>query len=114
MPRDVKLYLSDILQAIQDIEQYSASAKDFEEFSGSAMRVHAILYNLEIIGEAAKNIPASMKKKYSYVEWRKMVGLRDIVAHEYFGVSLEIIWGVIKNNLSVVKEQIEGILGELE
>jgi uncharacterized protein with HEPN domain len=82
MPRDVKQYLEDILQAIRDIEQYTANVPDFVEFSSSAMRIHAILYNLEIIGEAAKKIPASMKKKYAYVEWRKMAGLRDIVAHE--------------------------------
>lgn len=77
------------------------------------MRVHAILYNLEIIGEAVKNIPAPLKKKHHYVEWRKMAGLRDIVAHQYFGISLEIVWGVIKSNLPVVKEQIEGILSEI-
>ena len=114
MSRDIKQYLDDILQAIRDIEQYTANIKDFEEFSSGAMRVHAILYNLEIIGEAVKNIPAAMKRKYSYVEWRKMAGLRDIVAHEYFGVSLEIVWGVIRNNLPLVKEQIEGILSEIE
>ena len=114
MPRDVTQYLRDILQAIRDIEQYTAGAKDFDAFSSDAMRIHAILYNLEIIGEAIKNIPATMKKKYSYVEWRKMAGLRDILAHEYFGISLEIVWGVIKNNLPVVKEQIEGILSEIE
>ena len=114
MPRDVKLYLGDIIQAIRAIEQYTASAKDFDEFSNSAMRIHAILYNLEIIGEAVKNVPAAMKKKYSFVEWRKMAGLRDIVAHEYFGISLEIVWGVIKNNLPLVKEQIEDILSEIE
>ncbi|MEW6402161.1 MAG: DUF86 domain-containing protein [Chloroflexota bacterium] len=114
MPREVRQYLEDILQAIRDIEQYAANAKDFDEFSSSAMRVHAILYNLEIIGEAVKNIPATMKKKHSYVEWRKMAGLRDIVAHEYFGISLEIVWGVIKNNLPVVKDQIEEILREIE
>ena len=78
------------------------------------MRIHAVLYNLEIIGEAVKNIPAPMRKKYSHVEWRKMAGLRDIVAHEYFGVSLEIVWGVIKNNLPMLKEQIEGTLIEIE
>jgi uncharacterized protein with HEPN domain len=65
MPREVKHYLEDMLQAIRDIEQYTANAKDLDEFRNNAMRVHAILYNLEIIGEAAKNIPAAMKKKYS-------------------------------------------------
>jgi len=103
-----------IFSNIRDIEQYTAGAKDFDALSSDAMRIHAILYNLEIIGEAVKNIPATMKKKYSYVEWRKMAGLRDILAHEYFGISLEIVWGVIKNNLPVVKEQIEGILSEIE
>ena len=114
MPRDVRLYLGDILQAIRDIEQFTESAHDFEQFSGNAMRVHAILYNLEIIGEAVKNVPGAMRKKYPQVAWRKMAGLRDIVAHDYFGISLEIIWGVIKNNLPVVKEQIEGILSDIE
>jgi len=57
MPRDVKHYLEDMLQAIRDIAQYTANVKDFDEFSSNDMRVHAILYNLEIIGEAAKKIP---------------------------------------------------------
>jgi uncharacterized protein with HEPN domain len=60
MPRDTRQYLEDILQAIRDIEQYMASAKNFEAFKREAMRVHAILYNLEIIGEAAKKIPATL------------------------------------------------------
>jgi uncharacterized protein with HEPN domain len=114
MPRVARQYLTDLLQAIRDIEQYTANAKDFEAFSADAMRIHAVLYNLEIIGEAAKKVPTAIKRKYSHVEWRKMAGLRDVVAHEYFGISLEIVWGVIQNNLPIVKEQIEGILHEIE
>ena len=114
MPGNARQYLMDILQAIRDIEQYTESAKDLDSFRSNAMRIHAVLYNLEIIGEAAKNVPAAVKRKYSYIEWRKMAGLRDIVAHEYFGISLDIVWGVIQNNSPVVKEQIEGVLSEIE
>jgi uncharacterized protein with HEPN domain len=69
--------------------------------------------NLEIIGEAVKNIPKPIKEKYSEMEWRKIAGFRDILAHEYFGAELEIVWDVIKNKLPAFREKIRRILKDL-
>lgn len=62
--------------------------------------------NLEIIGEAVENLPKQFKAKHSEVEWKKIAGLRDILAHEYFGIDLEIIIDIIENKLPTLKKQI--------
>jgi uncharacterized protein with HEPN domain len=98
MQRDIKLFLEDIISAIEKIESYT-KGNTFEKFRQQGMLIDAILYNLEVIGEAAKHIPDDMRLRYPEVEWRKVIGLRDIVAHEYFGISLEIVWDVTQNKL---------------
>jgi len=113
MPRDHKLYLEDILDAIQKIERY-VQGFTFQEFRESDLQVDAVLYNLEIIGEAVKHIPESVRAKHPYVEWRKIAGLRDIIAHEYFGISLHIIWDVLENKLPDLRVQIASMLTILE
>ena len=113
MPRDYKLYLEDILDAIQKIEEY-VQGLTYREFRESSLQVDAVLYNLEIIGEAVKHIPESTRAEHPYVEWRKIAGLRDIIAHEYFGISLEIIWDVLQNKLPDLRVQIASMLTMLE
>jgi len=83
MSRDYRLYLEDILEAAEKIERYLEGVS-FQEFSGDSMRVDAVLRNLEIIGEATKNIPLEVRERQSAIEWRKIAGLRDIVIHEVF------------------------------
>ena len=113
MPRDYKLYLEDILDAIQKIEEY-VQGLTYREFRESSLRVDAVLYNLEIIGEAVKHIPESIRAKHPYIEWRKIAGLRDIIAHEYFEISLGIIWDVLENKLPDLRVQIASMLTMLE
>jgi uncharacterized protein with HEPN domain len=110
MPRDYTLYLEDILEAIRKVEFY-VKGITLEELAGDSMRRDAVLYNLLIIGEAVKAIPDSMKAQYPSIEWRKIGGLRDFVAHEYFGVNLQIIWDVAQNKLTSLRRSIEEILG---
>lgn len=98
MPRDYRLYLEDILEAIARIERYT-SGVDFALFSADEMRVDAVVRNLEIIGEAAKHVPQPQRDLTPAVEWRKIAGLRDVVAHQYFGVNLTIIWDVVEHRL---------------
>jgi len=70
----------------------------------------AVVRNLEIIGEATKHIPPEMRARYPNVEWHKIAGLRDIVAHEYFGLDEDILWDVVQNRIPVLLDSIQQIL----
>lgn len=96
--RQFILYLEDMFQSMQRIEEYLGEL-DFIEFKMTNMVVDAIIRNFEIIGEASKNIPAEIQGKYSEIPWRKMYGLRNLIAHEYFGIDYEMIWEIAKNHL---------------
>ncbi len=109
MPREYKLYLSDIQAAIERIERY-VQALEFEEFERSEMVVDAVIRNFIIIGEAAKNIPEQIRAKYPDVSWRGIGSFRDLLAHEYFRVDLEETWSIIHNRMPPLKAQITAIL----
>jgi uncharacterized protein with HEPN domain len=106
--RDYRLYLDDILGAIRKIQKYTKDLA-FEELKKKDLIIDGVARNLEIIGEAAKNIPASIKEKYPEIEWKKISGLRDILAHEYFGIDLEVLWDIIKNKLPDLKSKLSRI-----
>lgn len=107
-PRNVKLYLNDILLSIERIKNYGITLS-FEEFSQDQKTIDAVVRNLEIIGEAVKHIPPEVKSKYAY-DWRSVAGLRDILIHEYFGVSIRIVWDIIQNELPELEQQVREIL----
>lgn len=109
--RDPRLYIDDILEAIKKIEKY-AKGLTFEELKENDLVVDGVVRNLEIIGEAAKNIPASVKQKYPDIEWKKISGLRDILAHEYFGVDLEVVWNIVTEKIPALKKNIMRIRKE--
>ncbi|KUH32183.1 hypothetical protein APY94_10755 [Thermococcus celericrescens] len=109
--RDPCLFLNDILEAIERIEEY-LEGYDFETFVKDRKTVDAVLRNLEIIGEAAKNVPEDIRGKYSSVPWRRVVGLRNVVVHHYFGVDLSIVWVIVSSQVGELKEEVEKILLE--
>jgi len=111
MQRDTNLYLEDMLVAIEKITAYMAGTI-YEQLSTKGMLLDAVLHYLEIIGEAAKHVPNNLREKYSQVDWRKIAGFRDIVVHEYFGISLEIVWDILKNKLPELRQQIIKMLEE--
>jgi len=96
--RDYNLYLEDMLTSMLRIEEYIGEMK-FREFKMNYMIVDAIIRNFEIIGEASKSLPLELKNKYPEIPWKKMYGLRNLIAHEYFGIDHEMIWEIAKNNL---------------
>ena len=99
MSRDPRLYLDDILDAIENIRDYTAG-HDFRAFQTDRKTLDATVRNLEIIGEAAGHLPDSYRAAVPEIEWRKIIGLHNILIHEYYGVSLPIIWDIIQNKLA--------------
>lgn len=83
MLRNYKFYLEDILSSIHRIREYIGNAS-FEDFVEDQKTIDAVIRNLEIIGEASRNIPQEVKDRYPFVEWKKITDFRNILAHEYF------------------------------
>ncbi|MBI4796010.1 MAG: DUF86 domain-containing protein [Deltaproteobacteria bacterium] len=106
MPRDYKVYLDDIIEGIERIRDYTTGLS-FETFSNDRKTVDAVNCNLAIIGEAVNRIPEEIKTKYPNMEWYKIIGLRNILIHDYFRVDLEIIWDIIENKLSLLEKQVK-------
>jgi uncharacterized protein with HEPN domain len=109
--RDYKLYLHDIKEAVEKIETFTKGFS-FEEFTEDTKTVDAVIRNLEILGEAAKHIPKRVKEKYPDIDWKAIAGMRNILAHEYFGVRIGIIWKTVRERLPQLRHKIEEILEE--
>jgi uncharacterized protein with HEPN domain len=112
MLRDYKLYLSDILEAGDRILEYTEGMA-YNNFVKSKITVDAVVRNLEVIGEAARKLPSEIKAKSPEVEWHKIVGLRNILTHEYFGINTQIVWDVVKNKLEALGDTCKRLLEEL-
>lgn len=104
-------YIQDILDSINDLENFTQNIT-FEEFIEDKKTINAVTRSTEIIGEAAKKIPKSIKDKYPAIPWKKMTGMRDKLIHEYFGIDTEILWKVAKDELPPLKPLIQKILKE--
>ena len=102
--RNPCLFLADILEAVGRIEEY-IEGYDFERFVNDRKTVDAVLRNLEIIGEASRNIPKEVRERYPSVPWRRIVGLRNVVVHHYFGVDLSVVWVIVSSQLDELKKK---------
>lgn len=109
MKRSNYIFLFDILKSIEFIEKFT---KHFtmEDFLNAEMEQFAVIRNLEIIGEAARNISDDFKKSHPRIPWRSINGFRNILVHEYFDVDMEAVWNVIANELQSLKEEISQAL----
>ncbi|GAI56485.1 unnamed protein product [marine sediment metagenome] len=98
MKRDMRLYVQDILESIEAIEEYMQTLTE-EEFYENRQVQDAVLRRFEIIGEAAKKMDEDFRGKYADIPWKKIAGMRDVLIHEYFGVNLKRVWLIIKRDL---------------
>jgi uncharacterized protein with HEPN domain len=113
MNRKVALYLRDILQNMQDAEEF-IQGLSYAQFASDKKTFNAVVRCIEVIGEAAKHVPASIRSKYPTVPWKEMAGMRDKVIHFYFGVDREAVWLAVKERIPALKPVIQQILQDLE
>ena len=102
MKRDARLYIQDILDSIIKLEEY-INPIDKQDFYKNSQIQDAVIRRLEIIGEAVKNIDQEIKDRYPEIPWKQIAGMRDVLAHEYFGVNLERTWKTLKENIPDLK-----------
>ena len=107
--RKPDVYLQDILESINQIEDYLDGVLE-NEFYQNSEKQDAVLRRLEIIGEAVKHISDDIRDEYGEIPWRKIAGMRDIIIHEYFGVTLSMIWVVTQRDLPDLKSKINDII----
>ena len=111
MHRTQLQYLDDIFEAIRNIEDDTTGISS-EEFVADRRRKDAVIRNFEIIGEATKKLSADLRDRYPSVAWKQIAGLRDVIAHGYFHVDYEIIWGIITHTVPGFKTAIAKIRKE--
>ncbi len=111
MKKNVKIFLEHILEAINLIEGY-VKDKEKSDFLKSIQLQDSVIRRIEIIGEAIKNIPSEFKGIHEDIPWKAIIGMRDILIHQYFGVDLELTWEVIKVDLPKLKKSIISIINE--
>ncbi len=106
-------YAQDILDSINDIESF-IEGMDFKDFKNDRKTINAVVRSIEIIGEASKKFPKAIKVKHLDIPWKKIAGMRDKLIHEYFGIDLEILWKVAKEEIKGLKPGVEQILRTLQ
>lgn len=108
MSRDWRLYWQDVIVCCRKIERYTAGL-DRQQFEAHELTYDAVVRNLEIVGEAVKNLPKEARKLAPQIEWKRIAGLRDILAHGYFGIDNDILWNVVSNEVSPLKSAMESV-----
>ena len=103
-------WLKDILDAIQQIEKYVKFGK--EKYISDELIQTWMIHHLQIIGEAANKISPTIQEKHSDVKWFQIIGMRNFIIHEYFGVDLEEIWNTIVNDIPIFKKTILGMIND--
>ncbi len=108
-PRLVQDYLGDILDAMDKAEDFTGSMS-LQAFKSDDKTVYAVIRSLEIIGEAAKKVPAHLRRRFPDIPWKSLAGMRDKLIHDYVGVSLEVVWRTVKEDIPAVRPRLNEML----
>src|SRR3989344_5657483 len=108
MKRDYKLYLQDMIDCIKQIEFYLQGISE-DTFNKNTLLQDGVIRRLEIMGEASRNIPKSLKEKNKHVSWFTMSQFRDLIAHSYYEVSIRRVWNIVRNDIPKIKEAMKNI-----
>ena len=110
--RDTSERLRDIQEAISRITKYTSAGQ--HSFDQDELVQIWVVHHLEIIGEASRSIPQEYKDKHPEIEWARISRMRNVLIHVYFGIDMDIVWGVVERDLPILKTQVDTILGEQE
>lgn len=108
--KDDRVYLQHIRDALEKIVCYTESGWD--KFSSDSLTQDGVVRNLEIVGEAVKNLSASLKASHPEIPWKQIAGMRDRLAHDYFGVDYELVWGVVESRVPQLQEVVKSLLDD--
>ncbi len=109
MPREWKFHIEDIVECMERAASYT-KPMTFEDFEEDRMTLDAVERNFITIGEAANQVPAEVKEKYPEIPWRKIIDMRNVVVHQYFGVIPRIMWNAIHEDFPPLIPKLESIL----
>jgi len=109
MKRAYMDYLQDMLENAERASQFTGGMS-FESFSKDGKTVYAVIRAVEIIGEAARNVPENIRSKYPEIPWRDVAGMRNKLIHQYFGINMEVVWQTIHEDLPMLINSLEEIL----
>ena len=112
MKREYKDYVTDIIEAIEKIEEFTKDIK-LQDFEKDDKTIFAVIRALEIIGEAVKKIPITVKNRYEQIPWTEVAGMRDKLIHEYFGVNIKVIWNTVKEDIPFIKPLMKQIADDI-
>ena len=109
MTKQLRVYFVDILEAVEEIEEFTRSLT-FDEFTKNKMAIRAVTMDFAIMGEATKNIPLETKRMYSQIPWKQMAAIRDKIIHGYAYIKLGVLWDAVSLDLPVLKPLIKELL----
>ena len=111
MKKDDSIFLKHMLDAINLIEEYLRD-KDYDEFKNNRMLQDAVIREIEIIGEATKNLSMEFRNKHPNIPWRQIAGMRNKLIHGYFGVDVDAVWDTVMKDIPSLKEKLQKIIKE--
>ena len=105
-----KKYIERIIKYIEKIDTYMKPVNDVESFKSNSEKIDAVVLNLEQIGETTKKISTDLKRKHSYIEWGRIIALRNLISHEYEGIDVSLIYDTVTISLNELLVQLKKIM----